>query len=145
MLMNKRSQFTKIFSQAILDIKDTGKLDIFHEEKYRQRESCNVTDQKEKSLGYKKLALLFAIFTSGTFMSLFVVLIEFVAKLYEIQKRQKCTTTIHEENSLEDDIKEIMDNLSKDEHKNTFRRILQNLHQIGCPKPDFQIPEPSLN
>ena len=81
MLINKRSQFTKIFSQAILDMKDTGRYDIFLRETSRQRnQSCNLPDQKEKPLGYTKLAFLFAILASGTFISLFIALFEFLGK-----------------------------------------------------------------
>ena len=126
MLMNKRSQFTRIFSQAILDMKETGRMDIFLVEKYRQRnQSCGIPDPKEKPLGYTKLAFLFAVLASGTFISLFVVLFEFFAKMYQIHKKPKSTTTIHERNSLDDNMKEILDNMSKDEIVETFQRILQ--------------------
>ena len=130
MFMNKRSQFTKIFSQAILDMKDTGMLDIFLEKKSRQRDqSCTLLDQKEKALGYTKLAFLFTVLASGTFISLFVVLFEFFAKMYQIHKKPKSTTTIHERNSMDESIKEILVDMSKDEIEKTFQRILQNLNQ----------------
>ena len=129
MLMNKRSQFTKIFSQAILDMKETGILDIFVVEKYHQEDhSCNLLDQKEKPLGYKKLAFLFALLTFGTFISLFVALFEIFTKRYQVQKKQKSTTTICERNSIDDHIKEILEDMSKDEIEKTFKRILQNLN-----------------
>ena len=125
--MNKKSQFTKIFSQAILDMKDTGMLDIFLEKESRQRDqSCNVPDRKEKALGYTKLAFLFAVLASGTFISLFVILFECFAKKYQIQKIQKSTKTIHERNSIDDDIKEILDDMSKDEIVENFQRLLQD-------------------
>ena len=134
MLMNKRSQFTKIFSQAILDMKETGILDIFVVEKYHQKDqSCNLLDQKEKPLGYKKLAFLFALLASGTFISLFLALFEFFSKMYQIRKKQK-STTIHERNSLDDHIKEILDDMSKDEIEKTFARILKNLNPKASVK-----------
>ena len=130
MLMFKRSQFTKIFSQAILDMKDSGRFDIFLGEASRQRDqSCNLPDPKEKPLGYTKLAFLFAVLASGTFISLFIVLFEFLGKKHQIQKNKKYTTTINERNPIDEHIKEILDDMSKDEIEKTFERILQNLHQ----------------
>ena len=124
MIMNKKSQFTKIFSQAILDLKNTGTWDIMNVEKSRQMDqSYNLPNQNEKALGYKKLAFLFAVLASGTFISLFVVFFEFIAKLYH--KKQKSTITIHEQNSIDDSIHEILDDMSNDEFEKTFQRILQ--------------------
>ena len=122
MLMNKRSQFTKIFSQAILDIKDSGRFDIFLGEASRQRDqSCNLPDPKEKSLGYTKLAFLFAVLASGTFISLFIVLFEFFGKKHQIQKKEKYTsTTIHERNSMDEHIKESLDDMPKEEIEKPF-------------------------
>lgn len=80
-------------------------------------------------MGYTKLAFLFAVLLSGTFISLFVALFEFFAKMYQIQEKQKSTTTIHDRNSIDTHIKEILNDMSKDEIKKTFKRILQNLHQ----------------
>ena len=126
MLMNKRSQFKKIFSQAILDMKHTGKLDIFKAVKHHgQSESCQ-PDPMEKSLGYEKLAFLFAVMASGTFISLFIALFEVFTKMYQIQKNQKPTTTINEENPTDDNLRDILNNMSKDE---IIQRILQNVHQ----------------
>ena len=139
MFINKRSQFTKIFSQAILDMKDTGMLDIFLEKKSRQRDqSCNLPDRKEKALGYTKLAFLFAVLASGTFISLFVVLFEFFAKKYQIQKIQKSTTTIHERTSIDDHIEEILGDMSNDETEKTFHRILQKHIKSSCVKSNGQ-------
>ena len=135
MLMNKRSPFTKIFSQAILDMKETGILDIFIVEKAHQvDQSCNLLDQEEKPLGYKKLAFLFALLASGTFISLFVALFEIFTKRYQVQKKQKSTTTICERNSIDDHIKEILEDMSKDEIEKTFKRILQNLNPSSSGK-----------
>ena len=127
MLMNKRSQFKKIFSQAILDMKHTGKLDIFKAVKHHgQSRSCNQPESKEKSLGYEKLAFLFAVLASGTFISLFIALFEVLAKMYQIQKNQKPTTTNKETNPTVDNLRDILNNMSKDE---IIQRILQNVHQ----------------
>ena len=129
MLMNKRSQFKKIFFQAILDMKETGKLDIYIDEWTKSDQSklvCNQPETTEKSLGYKKLAFLFALLASGTFISLFIALFEFLAKRYQIQKNQKPTTTNKETNPIEDNLRDILNNMSKDE---IIQRILQNVHQ----------------
>ena len=77
--MNIRSQFIRIFFQEILDMRDAGILDLFREEYTRstQEQNCNQSNPKEKPLGYKKLAFLFAVLASGTFISLLVVLFEF--------------------------------------------------------------------
>ena len=139
MLMNKRSQFTKIFSQAILDMKETGILDIFIVEKAHQvDQSCNLLDQEEKPLGYKKLAFLFALLASGTFISLFVALFEFFAEMYKIQKKQESTITIHERNYIDDHITEILDNMSNYEAEKTFQRILQKRIKHSCVNSNEQ-------
>ena len=91
-ILNKKSQFVKIFSQAILDMKSNGRLEIFHA---RNKQSCILPDPKQKSLGFKKLAFLFLVLVSGIFISIFVVLFEFIAKIYS--EKQKSTTTIKEE------------------------------------------------
>ena len=80
-------------------------------------------------MGYTKLAFLFAVLASGTFISLFIVLFEFLGKKHQIQKNKKYTTTINERNPIDEHIKEILDDMSKDEIEKTFERILQNLHQ----------------
>ena len=79
--MNKKSQFTKIFSQGILEMKETGTVEIMYGKRVHQMED-NLPKPKEKSLGYKKLAFLFAVLGSGTFISLLVAFFEFLAKLY---------------------------------------------------------------
>ena len=131
MLMNKRSHYTKIFSRAISDRKVFGGFDrMIREYSQQMDQACNLLlpDQKEKSLGYKKLASLFALLASGTLMSLLVALFEFFSKMCQIQKNQKLTPTIHEGNPI-DNIKEIINDMSKDEIEKTFKRILQNLDQ----------------
>lgn len=83
MLINKRSQFTKIFSQAILDMKDTGRFDIFQGEMSRHKDqSCKIPDPKETPLGYKKLVFLFAVLALGIVMSLFIAFYEFFERKY---------------------------------------------------------------
>ena len=103
-IMNKKSQFTKIFFKAILDLKDSGTWDIMNGGKSRQvDQSYNLKDPKEKAfgiLGYKKLAILFALLGLGTFISLFVAFLEFTTKMYF--KKQNSTVTIHEQNLLKD-------------------------------------------
>ena len=103
-IMNKKSQFTKIFFKAILDLKDSGTWDIMNGGKSRQvDQSYNLKDPKEKAfgiLGYKKLAILFAVLGLGTFISLFVAFLEFITKMYF--KKQNSTVTIHEQNLLKD-------------------------------------------
>ena len=90
--MNKKSQYTKIFSQAILDLKDNGRLDIFHGRRSSQNDQlCDLLprDEEGKKLGFKKLAFLFVVLLSGIFMSIFVVLLEFLAKM--ILEKEKPT------------------------------------------------------
>ena len=128
MLMNKRSHYTKIFSRAISDRKVFGGFDrMIREYSQQMDQACDLLpDQKEKSLGYKKLASLFALLASGTLMSLLVALFEFFSKMYQIQKNQKPTTTNKETNPTEDNLRDILNNMSKDE---IIQRILQNVHQ----------------
>ena len=100
-IMNKKSQFTKIFFKAILDLKDSGTWDIMNGGKSRQMDqSYYLQEPKEKALGYKKLAILFAVLGLGTFISLFVAFLEFITKMYF--KKQNSTVTIHEQNLLKD-------------------------------------------
>ena len=124
--MNKKSQFTKIFFQAILDLKDTGTYNIMKGEQSRHTDQSYVLpNPKNKTLGYKKLAFLFAALASGTIISLFVVFLENIAKLY-LEKHQSTSTTIHtKQNSIDDRINEILENMSQDETEETFQRILQ--------------------
>ena len=124
--MNKKSQFTKIFFQAILDLKDTGTYNIMIGEKSRHTDQSYVLpNPKNKTLGYKKLAFLFAALASGTIISLFVVFLENIAKLY-LEKHQSTSTTIHtKQNSIDDRINEILEDMSNSETEETFRRILQ--------------------
>ena len=124
MIMNKKSQFTKIFSQGILEMKETGTVEIMYGKRVHQMED-NLPKPKEKSLGYKKLAFLFAELASGTIISLFVVFLENIAKLY-LEKHQSTSTTIHtKQNSIDDRINEILEDMSNSETEETFRRILQ--------------------
>ena len=124
--MNKKSQFTKIFFQAILDLKDTGTYNIMKGEQSRHTDQSYVLpNPKNKTLGYKKLAFLFAALASGTIISLFVVFLENIAKLY-LEKHQSTSTTIHtKKNSIDDHINEILEDMSNSETEETFRRILQ--------------------
>ena len=125
--MNKKSQFTKIFSQAILDMKSNGRLEIFQARKSLQnKQSCIIPDPKQKSLGFKKLALLFVVLVSGIFISIFVVLFEFIVKIIYSEK-QKGSTTIedNEINSENDHIEEIMNALSVEEAEKVLKRILK--------------------
>ena len=124
MIMNKKSQFTKIFSQGILEMKEAGTVEIMYRKRIHQMED-NLPKPKEKSLGYRKLAFLFAALASGTIISLFVVFLENIAKLY-LEKHQSTSTTIHtKQNSIDDRINEILEDMSKDETEVTFQRILQ--------------------
>ena len=132
MLMNKRSHYTKIFSRAISDRKVFKGFDIYIKEYIQQMDQfCHLLlpDQKEKPLGYMKLASLFALLASGTLMSLLVALFEFFSKMCQIQKNQKLTPTIDEGNPIDNNIKEIINDMSKDDIEKTFKRILQNLDQ----------------
>ena len=126
--MNKKSQFTKIFSQAILDMKSNGRLEIFQARKSQQnKQSFILPDPKQKSLGFKKLALLFVVLVSGIFISIFVVLFEFIVKIIYSEK-QKVTTTIedNEINSKNDHhIEEIMKASSVEEAEKVLKRILK--------------------
>ena len=124
MIMNKKSQFTKIFSQGILEMKEAGTVEIMYGKRVHQMED-NLPKPKEKSLGYKKLAFLFAALASGTIISLFVVFLENIAKLY-LEKHQSTSTTIHtKQNSIDDRINEILEDMSNIETEETFQRILQ--------------------
>ena len=123
MIMNKKSQFIKIFSQAILDLKNTGTWDIMNVENSRQMDqSYSHQIPQEHPLGYKKLAFLFAVLVFGTIISLFVALFECFSKLYH--KWQKYTTTIHEL-IIDDQIEEILNDMSIEKIEKTFQRILQ--------------------
>ena len=121
-IMNKKSQFIKIFSQAILEAKDDGKLEIFQARKSQQnKQSFILPDPKQKSLGFKKLALLFIVLVSGIFISIFVVLIEFISKIYS--EKHKIPTRFEDDdiNSENDHIEEFLEALSVE----VLQRILE--------------------
>ena len=139
MIMNKKSQFTKIFFQALLEMKDNGKLEIFNARISQQnKQSCILSDPKQKSLGFKKLALLFIVLVSGIFISIFVVLIEFIAKIYS--EKQKLTTMFenHEINSENDDIDEFLEALSVEETEKVLQRILKRKMNTQRVDQEFQ-------
>ena len=125
-IMNKKSQFIKIFSQAILEVKYNGRLDVFYSRKLNQnKHSCIQPDPMKTPLGFKKLAILFVVLISGIFISIFVVLFEFVAKIYS--GKQKSTTTIKdfETNPEKDQIKEFLEALSDEETEKALQMILK--------------------
>ena len=130
MIINKKSQYTKIFSQAILDMKDKGRLDIFHGRKSSQNDQlCDLLplDEEGKKLGFKKLAFLFVVLLSGIFMSIFVVLLEFLAKM--IIEKQKPTIEDIEINQA---------------HEECLDRSVDEAGKCGMPQdvPKSRIPVP---
>ena len=153
MIMNKKSHFTKIFSQAILDMKDKGRLDIFHaRNSHKKDHSCNLPDAKQKPLGFKKIAFLFVALGSGIFISILVVLFEFIAQMYS--EKQKFTIPIQDcEISPVDDYSEE----SVNETEKAFQKIIQkpiktsqscvsvnNLQDFTQAVPRSRIPIPSV-
>ena len=134
-MMNKKSQFIKIFSQAILEVKDNGRLEIFYARKSHQiKHSCVQPDPMQKRLGFKKLAILFVVLVSGIFISIFVVLFEFIAKVYS--EKQKSTTTIEdcEINTENYHIKEFLEALSVEETEKVLQRILKRQMKVPTTK-----------
>ena len=125
MIMNKKSQFTKFFGQAILDMKDTGRLDIYLQEKSINRhKSCNLPDLYQKhALGYEKLTFLFVVLVSGIFTSLFIVLFESLAKMYLEELEEEFEA--YEINPVDDHIEEFLEGLSADEIEIVFQRVAQ--------------------
>ena len=125
-IMNKKSQFRKIFSQAILEVKDDGQLKIFHARKFQQNEqSCIKPDPEPKTLGFKKLAFLFVVLISGMFTSIFVVHFELIAKINS--EKQKSTTTFEDYGNMpeNDHIEEFLISLSVEETEKVLERILK--------------------
>ena len=126
-IMNKKSQFKRIFSLAILDMLDNSRLEIFQARKFHQnKQSCIPVDPKEKSLGFKKLAILFVVLVSGMFISIFVVLFEFIAQIYS-EKPQSTTTCDDDEINPENDhIEDFLVALSVEETVKVLQRILKS-------------------
>ena len=140
-IMNKNSQFTKIFSQALLDMKGNGMLEKFQARKSQQKkQSCIPPDPTKKPLGFKKLAFLFVVLVSGIFISIFVVFFEFMAKIYS--DKQKITTfgttkiKDDEINPENDCIESFLETLSDEETKKVFQRILKR-HMKTSDIQDF--------
>ena len=101
-------------------------MDIFHGRKSQQnKQSCSLPDPMEKPLGFKKLAFLFVVLVSGIFISILVVLFEFIAKMYT--EKQKSTTMIEvqELNPVDNHIEEFLKALSVEETKEVFQKIVQ--------------------
>ena len=128
-IMRKQSEFTRIFGQAMLDIKDSGLIDLLVE-KYRHRcttsENSNTMKPSHKPLGYEKLSLLFLVLISGFVLSIFVIFFEWIAQ--KIQKKHDSVTEEDQDLKLSIITKEIEENLrglSTNETENIFQRILQ--------------------
>ena len=135
MITNKKSPFTKILSKAILDLKDTGKLKIMNMEKSREHKSCGLPDQrKEKPMGYEKLACLFIVMLSGILTSLFIALIEYVAKKYLKDQNSETPKKGYEINPMDNFIEEFLEGLSCDEKK-VFQGILHKYIDASGSQP----------
>ena len=134
-MMNKKSQFIKIFSQAILEVKDNGRLEIFYARKSHQiKHSCVQPDPMQKRLGFKKLAILFVVLVSGIFISIFVVLFEFIAKIYSERRNSNTKLEDFETNSKKDFIEEFLDVLSVEETEKVLQRILKRQMKVPTTK-----------
>ena len=128
-IMRKQSEFTRIFGQAMLDIKDSGLIDLLVE-KYRHRcttsENSNTINPSQKPLGYEKLSLLFLVLISGFVLSIFVIFFEWIAQ--KIQKKHDSVTEEDQDLKLSI-ISEVIEKnlwgLSANETENIFQRILQ--------------------
>ena len=127
-IMRKQSEFTRIFGQAMLDIKDSGLIDLIVE-KYRHRcttsENSNTMNTSKKPLGYEKLSLLFLVLISGYILSLSVIFCEWIA-----QKIQKKHNSVSKDRDLKltiiaEEIEENLRGLSTEETENILHRILQ--------------------
>ena len=138
MIMNKKSQFTKFFGQAILDMKDTGRLDIFLQEKSLHRhQSCDQPELYQKRpLGYEKLTFLFVILMSGISTSLFIILFECISKRYSAKPKSIAAIWNHEINPVNDHIEEFLEGLSAEEIEKAFQRIVQKRikKSNSCPE-----------
>ena len=127
-IMRKQSEFTRIFGQAMLDIKDSGLIDLLVE-KYRHRcttsENSNTMKPSHKPLGYEKLSLLFLILISGFILSIFVIFFEWITQ--NIQKKHD--SVIENQDLKLSIISEVIEKnlwgLSANESENIFQRILQ--------------------
>ena len=127
-IMRKQSEFTRIFGQAMLDIKDSGLIDLLVE-KYRHRcttsENSNTMNPSQKPLGYEKLSLLFLILISGFILSIFVIFFEWITQ--NIQKKHD--SVIENQDLKLSIISEVIEKnlwgLSANETENIFQRILQ--------------------
>ena len=122
MIMNKKSQFTKIFSQALLDMKDNGRLEIFQA---RNKQSCITPDTTKKSLGFKKLAFLFVVLVSGIIVSIVVIFFEFIVKICSEKQKTPTKFEVYEMNSENDHNEEFLEALSVKETRKVFQRIVQ--------------------
>ena len=93
-----------------LEVKDNGRLEIFYARKSHQiKHSCVQPDPMQKRLGFKKLAILFVVLVSGIFISIFVVLFEFIAKIYSERQYSNTILEDYDINSKKDFIEEFLD------------------------------------
>ena len=88
--MRRKSEFTRLFANALMDIKERGDIDILVE-KFHDKCTDNTKMPGEKPLGYEKLTFLFIILISGFILSLFVISFELRAQ--KIQKKLIPVTT----------------------------------------------------
>ena len=120
-MMKKGSQFTRIFTHEMKKLQTTGNLDLL-KNRYSGTQAC-MQRLKEKSLGYEKLSLLFAIFLFGCIMSILLVILEYMIQWKK--KKGELKADEKEISFLERQFGVYLQGLSHEETENVLGRLIQ--------------------
>ena len=121
-MMRKGSQYTRFFTREMRRLTTTGNIDFLKKRYYAPVQSCKPL-LKEKSLGYEKLSLLFAIFLFGCIMSILLVILEYMIQWKKMKGELKADEK--EISFLERQFGVYLQGLSHEETENVLGRLIQ--------------------
>ena len=125
--LKKNSTYTMFFKSGLLSIHANGALDLFYKQKHSYfRNNCNQLSGQGNSLGFHKMASLFAILFFGIMISILIL-------VYECFKTPK---KILNTNTLSEEKLELL-NKKVDVMVEKFLLDIQDLKSI-CQVPDSQ-------
>ena len=121
--MRKGSQYTRFFTREMRRLTTTGNIDAIKKRFLASVQSCKPPLKAEKSLGYEKLSLLFAIFLFGCIMSILLVILEYMIQWKKMKGELKSDEK--EILFLERQFGLYLQGLSHEETENVLGRLIQ--------------------
>ena len=122
-MMRKGSQYTRFFTREMRRLTTTGNIDAIKKMFLASVQSCKPPLKAEKSLGYEKLSLLFAIFLFGCVMSILLVILEYMIQWKKMKGELKADEK--EISFLERQFGVYLQGLSHEETENVLGRLIQ--------------------